>query len=295
MEVTFFDDPRAFLAAAGPALAADPVVSTVVSTYTHQMVLDPTPQPGTGPRWWATVHASAAQHQVVGIAMRTPGHLPYLLPMPAYAATALAAALLERGERPDGANGADEAARTFCAHLVSRYGGRVSTSMAVRLHRLAALTVPTGVPGASRPAAADDLDVLVDWIVQFHEDAHTGELDGTLDQRRTEARSFLEPRVTAGLVWLWEDPAGTPVCLVGAREPALGVCRLGPVFTPSAVRRRGYAGALTAYVSSVMSQRAEGLCLFTDLANPTSNGVYQRIGYRPVVDMVNLRVVPDGA
>lgn len=295
MEVAFFDDPGEFLAVAGPALAADPVVSTVVAAYTHQVRLDPAPEPGTGPRWWATIHASAARHQVVGIAMRTPGHLPYLLPMPAYAATALATALLERGERPDGANGADDAARTFCGHLVSRYGGRVWTAMAVRLHRLTALTVPTGVPGAPRRAAADDLGLLVDWIVQFHEDAHTDELDGPLEHRRAEARSFLEPRIAAGLVWLWEDPAGTPVCLVGAREPAFGVCRIGPVFTPSASRRRGYAGALTAYVSSVMSQRAEALCLFTDLANPTSNGVYQRIGYRPVVDMVNLRVVPDDA
>lgn len=295
MVVTFFGDPSAFLAVARPALAVDAVVSTVVSSYTHQVVLDPTPGPGTGPRWWATIHTSADPHQILGIAMRTPGHPPYLLPMPAAAATALATALLERGERPDGANGADEAARAFCAHLVSRYGGQVSTAMAVRLHRLDALVVPTGVPGAPRRAAAGDLDRLVDWIVHFHEDARTGELDGSLEQRRAQARTFVEPRVAAGLLWLWEDPIGTPVSLVGAREPAFGVCRIGPVFTPAAARRRGYAGALTAYVSSVMSGRADALCLFTDRANSTSNGVYRRIGYRPVVDMVNLRVVPDGA
>jgi predicted GNAT family acetyltransferase len=32
------------------------------------------------------------------------------------------------------------------------------------------------------------------------------------------------------------------------------------------------------------------VCLFTDQANPTSNKIYEALGHRPVVDMVNLLV-----
>ena len=32
------------------------------------------------------------------------------------------------------------------------------------------------------------------------------------------------------------------------------------------------------------------VCLFTDQANPTSNKIYEALGYRPVVDMVNLLI-----
>lgn len=48
---------------------------------------------------------------------------------------------------------------------------------------------------------------------------------------------------------------------------------------------RGYAGAATVEVSrAAIASGADEVLLFTDLANPTSNGLYQRIGYRPVAD-----------
>lgn len=54
---------------------------------------------------------------------------------------------------------------------------------------------------------------------------------------------------------------------------------------PAHLRGRGYAGAATAEVSrAALASGADEVLLFTDLANPTSNGLYQRIGYRPVAD-----------
>ncbi|MFO7545350.1 MAG: GNAT family N-acetyltransferase, partial [Trueperaceae bacterium] len=51
-------------------------------------------------------------------------------------------------------------------------------------------------------------------------------------------------------------------------------------------RRRGYATALVAAVTQAMLDEGRRFCsLFTDLANPTSNAIYQRIGYRPVSDV----------
>ena len=34
---------------------------------------------------------------------------------------------------------------------------------------------------------------------------------------------------------------------------------------------------------------AERVILFTDVSNPTSNGIYQRLGFRPIDDRVLLR------
>ena len=68
-----------------------------------------------------------------------------------------------------------------------------------------------------------------------------------------------------------------------------GFAWVGPVYTPPGKRRRGYAGAVTVAVSQLALDRGgEQVVLFTDLANPTSNALYQRIGYRPVEDRLVL-------
>jgi predicted GNAT family acetyltransferase len=77
--------------------------------------------------------------------------------------------------------------------------------------------------------------------------------------------------------------------MAGNTRPAAGVVRLGPVYTPPELRERGYAGAVTVAVSqAALEAGARHVVLFTDLANPTSNALYQRLGYRPVEDRVEL-------
>jgi predicted GNAT family acetyltransferase len=64
---------------------------------------------------------------------------------------------------------------------------------------------------------------------------------------------------------------------------------VGPVYTPPDLRRRGYAGALTAAVSrAALDAGADEVVLFTDLANPTSNALYRRLGYHPLEDRIIL-------
>jgi predicted GNAT family acetyltransferase len=94
-------------------------------------------------------------------------------------------------------------------------------------------------------------------------------------------------RIRGGRVWLWED-GGEVVHLTGANLPAYGVVRIGPVYTPKERRGLGYASAAVAEVSRLVQAAGDRACLFTDQANPTSNAIYQRLGYRPVVDMANL-------
>jgi predicted GNAT family acetyltransferase len=69
--------------------------------------------------------------------------------------------------------------------------------------------------------------------------------------------------------------------------------RVGPVYTPPELRRRGYAAAVTAAISrAALDAGASAVLLFTDLANATSNALYQRLGYRPVEDRIELSFSP---
>jgi predicted GNAT family acetyltransferase len=97
-------------------------------------------------------------------------------------------------------------------------------------------------------------------------------------------------RIADRRVWLWEDERGEVVHLTGYNAPAFGVVRVGPVYTPAGQRGRGYASAAVAGISRNLLDEGLRVCLFTDQANPTSNKIYAALGYRPVVDMVNLVV-----
>jgi hypothetical protein len=57
------------------------------------------------------------------------------------------------------------------------------------------------------------------------------------------------------------------------------------VYTPPELRGNGYATALTAEVSQRLLDGGRTFCfLYTDAANPTSNAIYERIGYRKVCE-----------
>jgi predicted GNAT family acetyltransferase len=71
---------------------------------------------------------------------------------------------------------------------------------------------------------------------------------------------------------------------------AAGVARVGPVFTPPEHRRHGYGAAVTAACTrDALERDADDVVLFTDLDNPTSNAIYQRLGYLPVSDHAVVR------
>jgi predicted GNAT family acetyltransferase len=90
---------------------------------------------------------------------------------------------------------------------------------------------------------------------------------------------------TTRVLYVWED-GGQPRSLAGYTGFTPNGVRIGPVYTPPEQRRHGYASAVTAAVSQLLLDSGRRFCfLFTDLANPTSNAIYQAIGYRPVVDM----------
>jgi predicted GNAT family acetyltransferase len=60
------------------------------------------------------------------------------------------------------------------------------------------------------------------------------------------------------------------------------------VFTPREHRGLGAASYVVGEATRHGLDRGHRMCLFTDQANPTSNRIYEALGYRRVTDMANL-------
>jgi predicted GNAT family acetyltransferase len=166
--------------------------------------------------------------------------------------------------------------------LAAVLGRRVAATLRQRLFRCDDLVVPAAA-GTTRLATPDDRALLLDWFAAFEREAlpvpRAGEwIEAAVDQALTTHRC-----------WLWVAPAGAPVAFARQQAAAFGVSRIGPVYTPPAARRCGYASAVTAHATRDALDDGAVPVLFTDLANPTSNAIYQRMGYRPVSDQVLVR------
>jgi predicted GNAT family acetyltransferase len=163
----------------------------------------------------------------------------------------------------------------------ARTGARLMPRRQMRLFRLDRLVPPSPMPpGAARVADAGDRDLLMSWMDAFHTDI------GEPDDR--DFGELVDDKLGYGGLTLWEVD-GTPVAMAGVSRPGAGMVRVMAVYTPAELRGRGYAGAVTAAVTqSALDAGAEHVVLFTDLSNPTSNALYQRLGYQPVEDRTEM-------
>ena len=149
----------------------------------------------------------------------------------------------------------------------------------LRMLECVSLQAPVDVPGSARAVREDEFDVYFAWARAFMTELSLPDHDPV-----GSTRSSLEHAQ-----W-WVDGEGHRVSVASGRPPARGVSRVGPVFTPPQHRRRGYAAAVTAAVTAAFfAHGAERVILYTDAANPTSNAVYERIGYVQLAEGLHLR------
>lgn len=224
---------------------------------------------------------------VTGAVSMTPPYGVLIGELPDGSETELVAGLRARDAEVPDVMGTVEAAERFAASWTA--GHRLQTELAMRhlLYTLDGLRPPEPAPaGSARAAVADDLDLLMDWLVHFHDEAEASSA--------SPQRAMYQRRVDLGLLWLWQDERGTAVSMAGRNISVAGVSRIGPVYTPPAARRHGYGAAVTAACTQdALDHGASQVVLFTDQANPTSNAIYQQIGFRPVDERLILRFVDD--
>ncbi|MFJ7126844.1 GNAT family N-acetyltransferase [Streptomyces sp. NPDC098101] len=263
----FTEDPAAFRAAAGALLAAEPARNTGVLT-----LVDTAGRLG----WW-----TEPDGRVTGVlAVAVPGE-PVLGTVTPEAARALASPPDLFG-KPDlfGDEGVTVVrGETAAVEAFAEATGRPWTAtVRMRLFRLGTLTPPDPAPaGRARVATAADIPLVAAWAREFVRDI--GEEPGE------DYTGPVTERISDGRLILWEEDGGRPVSMACFSPVAEGRSRVHLVYTPPAARGRGHAaGATTAASRAALAAGAAQVLLFADLANPTSNALYRRLGYRPVAE-----------
>ncbi|MEV4266190.1 GNAT family N-acetyltransferase [Kribbella sp. NPDC049584] len=273
MDVRVTSDPQAFEQTVFPFLQQDPVLHTIIMSNVHERA-NGTARAESEPSYFVSVH----DPDVIGVAMRTPGRGVYLGALQEELAEPIADAYADVLPELPGVAGDRPAAHRFARRWVERRGGSLTETRGTRLHKLIDLC-PLSADGGPRPMRADDVGLVAAWSDGFAAEV--------ADMVATDNREWAEQRLAERTLRIWEVD-GQSVCMVGYHLPLLGVCRVGPVYTPPEHRRHGYAGALTSHVSALILAAGNQACLYTDLANPTSNKIYHQTGYRPVADFVDV-------
>jgi predicted GNAT family acetyltransferase len=286
-QLTRHPSAAAFLAAAGPFLAEREAEHNLLLGLCVELERDPHTF-GPDDPYFATV---ADGGQVVAAALMTPPHnLTLSLATPG-ALALIADDLATDWPALPGVAGPAEQARTFAEHWRARTGAAVHQHMALRIYQLTAVTPAARAPGRLRVATDADRSLVEAWLAGFQQDAAGDAHPDPARIRRATDRWLAGGSRT---LYLWED--GQPVSMAGVAGPTPHGIRIGAVYTPPALRRRGYASAVVAAASQAQLDAGRTFCfLYTDLANPTSNHIYQEIGYRPVCDVTEYRFAAHGS
>jgi predicted GNAT family acetyltransferase len=282
VEVVRIDDAGAFLTEAEPFLLADEA--------RHNLMLGVAGNVRTGSiyenfRLWLVRNRG----EIFAAAVRTP---PYNLILARPRSPQALAALTEAiaGEELPGVVGAVPEAVEFAELWTRHTGAPARTNMRQGVYELERVEPLPAVPGSARVATVGDRALALRWFVAFAEEALHEGAPGS-----DRAEEMIEHRLSSPSsgIFLWEE-GGKPVSLAGWGGPTPNGIRVGPVYTPPELRGRGYATALTAELSQQLldGRLFDGgrrFCfLYTDLANPTSNGIYERIGYRRVAESAEI-------
>jgi uncharacterized protein len=238
------------------------------------------PQHQASPPYMATVQEGG--RLACAALMTPPHHLLLYAETPPQAVLDLVIDNLRQNAWPvSGVTARADLARQFAEQWQQRTGEAYSVDVHMRVFELRAVDWPTLPPGRLRMADAADLALVYRWYCDFTREALPK--DSILPEEDGVRRTIGE-----GNVHLWDDDGPVSLAVRGRQLPH--GASVGPVYTPPEKRGRGYASACVAALSQAILDGGADYCtLFTDLANPTSNRIYQRMGYRPLCDFTEYR------
>jgi uncharacterized protein len=269
-------DAEGFMRAAGDFLGAREAEHNLLLGLTGRLLADANTYGEDDPYFAVVEH----EGRVVTAALRTP---PYNLILAETDDSAGYVALADDAHDAfdglPGVSGPSSAIAEFVSAWSSLTGEGARLLMSQEIYEATEVIPPRPVGGRMRPATADDRELVFEWLTAFIREAMS--VGGPEDATGFLERNAADPDAR---IVLWDDGGPVSLAACGARTPR-GI-RIGPVYTPPELRGRGYASALTAELTRELLSGGRGFCfLYTDLANPTSNSIYRRIGYRPVTEV----------
>lgn len=276
LRVERLPDAASFLDGVGAFLEEREAEHNLLFGIAANLITDPD-RPMPAPPFFAAIRRGDT---VVGAALMTPPFNMVLSCIDETVAWRALADELDRGRvRIPGVTAPAELARDFSEAWAADHGLTAQRTMAERIYRVERVSFPVGVPGSTRIATPADRDVLVAWTDAFLREA--------MDRADPEEPAAIVDAAFRGTrtFYLWEHD-GRPVSMAGVTGPTPNGIRVGPVYTPPADRGHGFASAVTAAASQAQLDAGRRFVfLFTDVTNPTSNRIYQSIGYEPVIEV----------
>jgi uncharacterized protein len=133
--------------------------------------------------------------------------------------------------------------------------------------------------GKLRELTEKEHGFVKEWVFQFCEEVN---MPITMD----EADAKADELIRKGKLMGWEIE-GEIVSMANTTRPTERNTNINFVYTPIKHRKKGFASDCVAALSQMMlDQGYQSTSLYTDLSNPTSNKIYQEIGYEWVADSV---------
>lgn len=274
MRLEKFSNPKAFADASRDFLIQNEVENNLLFGIVETLITQPERYKTTP--YLALVHD---EHETVLAAIRTPPHSLVLSKTEDFKALNLVARDLQGSKLP-GVSAAEGEAVAFAKVWQSLTGKTYSLSMPQRIYKLERVQPVRHVPGKLRLASEKDRPLLIAWMQAFHAEALSS---GPPQNPELIVDTYLNGKSRDFYLWELE---GKAVSLAGFSGPTPTGIRVNAVFTPRNERRRGYASACVASLSQLLLDKGYTFCcLFTDLRNPTSNHIYQTIGYEAICDV----------
>jgi predicted GNAT family acetyltransferase len=263
------DDVAAFVATARPLLRE-------LGVATHGLHLGVLAQVEAGTsEGESELWAVRAEDELVGVVLRTPPY-PYAVALRpdrsgGELGIALAAARLAVADVLGDTDVVGAVARAWAAAL----GTEAQRTMGMHVLTCEQVIHPPPIAGGWRAATPDDADTVRTFALAFLREAlpEAGE-----DPEERAARVTERLRGDHGIhLWVVD---GQPASLTSIGMPAEGAERITSVYTPPRLRGRGYAGALVAALTQdALDRGCTHVQLNTDVSNPVSNALYERLGY----------------
>jgi len=176
-------------------------------------------------------------------------------------------------------------AEYFAKEYTSRRGITFTTTMNQRIYELTAVNPDVQRFGSLRLLEEKDMYFFPYWVEAFHAAKSYGNTEMSIPQDAELYRY----RLSAKKLYVLEDN-GIPVSMAGYTREMQTAIGVAFVYTPPYYREKGYATSCVAQISQIALEKGFTKCvLYTDLANPTSNSIYQKIGYVPVCDSLMLK------
>lgn len=271
--VTCFASSQEFLNAAGPVLYEQEATNGLMLGICERLVQKPSAYKDP---FFAVVQDDSGQVQLA--ATMTPPHNMVLADGndSQAAIPVLVDDLVKKGVHIPGVTGPFDLTEAFAASWQSATGQEAEVTMRQRVYELREVRMPPLPPGHHRVARAGDIPTIMAWYEAFV--AESMHMTGKLTPEQAERL------VNENAIFVWEHE-GELVSIAMKTRPIAHSISVSFVYTPPELRRQGFATALVARLSQhLLDMGYDSVTLFTDLDFPTSNAIYQKIGYRPVTD-----------